>query len=161
VALLFCSLLISTTWIQFVTAKQLDALPGNRRTLLDSYSRERGAILIDGSPIAKSVPTKDELKYVRTYPAGKLYCQVTGYYSFIYGAGGGLEGAEDALLSGQSDTLFYRRVLDMLTGQPPSGASLELTINPKAQEAADKALGNQRGAVVALDPKTGAISAMV
>jgi peptidoglycan glycosyltransferase len=161
VALLFSTLLISTTWIQFVTAKQIDALPGNRRTLLDSYSRDRGAILIDGSPIAKSVPTKDELKYVRTYPSGRLYSQVTGYYSFIYGAGGGLEGAEDALLSGQSDTLFYRRVVDMVTGKAPSGASLELTINPKAQQAADQALGNQRGAVVALDPSTGAILAMV
>src|ERR1035437_10041254 len=127
VALLFSTLLISTTWIQFVTAKQLDALPGNRRTLLDNYARERGAILIDGSPIAKSVPTKDELKYVRTYPSSKLYSQVTGYYSFIYGAGGGLEGADDSLLSGQSDKLFYRRVLDMLTGKTPSGASLELT----------------------------------
>jgi penicillin-binding protein A len=161
VALLFSTLLISTTWIQFVTAKQLDTLPGNRRTLLDNYARERGAILIDGSPIAKSVPTKDELKYVRTYPSGKLYSQVTGYYSFIYGAGGGLEGSEDALLSGQSDTLFYRRVVDMVTGKAPSGASLELTINPKAQQAADQALGNQRGAVVAMDPSTGAILAMV
>jgi len=161
VALLFCTLLLSTTWIQFVSANSLDSRPGNRRTLLNSYSRERGAILVNGSPIAKSVPTKDELKYVRTYPSAKLYSQVTGYYSFTYGAGGGLEGAEDSLLSGQSDKLFYRRVLDMLTGKPPSGASLELTINPKAQEAADTALGNQRGAVVALDPKTGAILAMV
>ena len=161
VALLFCALLISTTWIQFVTAKSLDERPGNRRTLLDSYSRERGAILVDGTPIAKSVPTKDELKWVRTYPQAKLYSQVTGYYSFTYGAGFGLEGTDDALLSGQSDKLFYRRVLDMLTGKPPSGATLELTINPKAQAAADQALGNQRGAVVALDPKTGAILAMV
>ena len=161
VAALFCALLISTTWIQFVTAKSLDDRPGNRRTLLDSYSRERGAILVNGTPIAKSVPTKDELKWVRTYPQAKLYSQVTGYYSFTYGAGGGLEGADDSLLSGQSDKLFYRRVLDMVTGKPPSGASLELTINPKAQQAADQALGNQRGAVVALDPKTGAILAMV
>ena len=161
VALLFCALLISTTWIQFATAKSLDDRPGNRRTLLDSYSRERGAILVDGTPIAKSVSTKDELKWVRTYPQAKLYSQVTGYYSFTYGAGFGLEGNEDALLSGQSDKLFYRRVIDMLTGKPPSGASLELTINPKAQAAADQALGNQRGAVIALDPKTGAILAMV
>ncbi|MBE3074673.1 MAG: penicillin-binding protein 2, partial [Actinobacteria bacterium] len=101
------------------------------------------------------------LKYIRTYPSGKLYSQVTGYYSFTYGAGGGLEGAEDALLSGQSDKLFYRRVVDMVTGKVPSGASLELTINAKAQRAADRALGNQRGAVVALDPSTGAILAMV
>jgi penicillin-binding protein A len=161
VALLFSALLLSTTWIQFVQAKDLDSRPGNRRTLLDSYSRDRGAILINGSPIAKSDPTKDEFKYARSYPSGKLYSQVTGYYSFIYGAGGGLEGAEDALLSGQSDKLFYRRVVDMLTGKVPSGASLELTINPKAQQAADQALGNQRGAVVALDPSTGAILAMV
>jgi len=161
VAMLFCALLISTTWIQFVTAKSLDSRPGNRRSLLDSYSRERGAILVDGAPIAKSVATKDELKFVRTYPSGRLYSQVTGYYSFTYGAGGGIEGAEDALLSGQSDKLFYRRVLDMVTGKSPSGASLELTINPKAQQAADQALGNQRGAVVALDPSTGAILAMV
>jgi peptidoglycan glycosyltransferase len=161
VALLFCTLLFSTTWIQFVTAKSLDDRRGNRRTLLDSYSRERGAILVDGTPIAKSVATKDDLKYIRTYPDAKLYSQVSGYFSFIYGAGGGLEGAQDSLLSGQSDKLFYRRVLDMVTGKPQSGASLELTINPKAQKAADKALGNQRGAVVALDPRTGAILAMV
>ena len=108
VALLFCSLLISTTWIQFVSAKELDNRQGNRRTLLDSYSRERGAILVGGSPIAKSVPTKDDLKYIRTYPSAKLYSQVTGYYSFTYGAGGGIEGSEDALLSGQSDNcLLY------------------------------------------------------
>ena len=161
VAFLFSTLLVSTTWIQFVKAKELNDRPGNRRTLLESYSRERGAILVGGSPVATSVPTNDELKYVRTYPSGKLYSQVTGYYSFTYGAGGGLEGAEDALLSGQSDQLFYRRVVDLMTGKVPSGASLELTINPKAQAAADAALGNQRGAVVALDPSTGAILAMV
>jgi len=161
VALLFSALLISTTWIQFVSAKDLDNRPGNRRTLLEGYSHERGAILVNGTPIAKSVPVKDDLKYVRVYPSGRLYSQVTGYYSFTYGAGGGLEGAEDGLLSGKSDKLFYRRVLDMVTGKVPSGASLELTINPKAQQAADKALGKQRGAVVALDPRTGAILAMV
>jgi peptidoglycan glycosyltransferase len=161
VALLFCSLLFSTTWVQFVTAKSIDNLPGNYRTLLNGYSRQRGAILVNGSPIAKSVPIKDRYKFVRTYPSAKLYSQVTGYYSFTYGAGGGLEGSEDSLLSGRSDQLFYRQVLDMVTGKPPSGASLELTINPKAQAAADQALGNQRGAVVALDPKTGAVLAMV
>ncbi|HYO19467.1 MAG TPA: penicillin-binding transpeptidase domain-containing protein [Dermatophilaceae bacterium] len=161
VALLFSALLISTTWIQFVTAKDLDNRPGNRRTLLEGYARERGAILVDGTPIAKPVPVKGDLKYLRTYPQGKLYSQVTGYYSFTYGAGGGLEGAEDGLLSGKSDKLFYRRVIDMVTGKVPSGASLELTIDPRAQQAADKALGSQRGAVVAIDPRTGAILAMV
>lgn len=161
VAMLFGALLLATTWIQFVTARDLNSRPGNTRTLLNNYSRERGAILVAGSPIAKSVPTDDDLKFVRTYPSPRLYSQVTGYYSFTYGAGGGVEGAEDALLSGRSDKLFYRRVVDMLTGKAPTGASVELTINPRAQEAADKALGDQAGAVVALDPTTGAILAMV
>ena len=161
VALLFAILLVSSTWIQYVQAKELQERPDNRRTLLATYARERGQILVDGTPVALSKPTNDELKWLRTYPKARQYPHVTGYYSFVYGPGGGLEASENALLSGQSDKLFYRRVSDMLTGRKAAGASLETTINPKAQEAADKALGDQRGAVVALDPKTGAVLAMV
>jgi peptidoglycan glycosyltransferase len=161
VAAMFCVLLLSTTWIQFVQAKDLADRPGNRRTLLASYSKERGAILVDGKPVAQSLPTKDQLKWIRAYPQGKEYSHVTGYYSFTYGAGGGLESAENELLSGQSDKLFYRRIVDVITGKPPQGATLELTIDAKVQQAAEEALGDQRGAVVALDPTTGAILAMV
>jgi len=161
VALLFCALLVSSTAIQFFQAKSLQERPGNRRTLLADYARERGQILVGGAPVAKSVPTKDELKWLRTYPQGELYSHVTGYYSFTYGAGGGLEGADNDLLSGSSDELFYRRVTDILTGKEQTGASLELTINPAAQKAAEQALGDQRGAVVALDPSNGEILALV
>ncbi len=161
VALLFSALLISSTAIQFVQAKSLQDRPENRRTLLANYARERGQILVGGTPIAKSVASDDELKWLRTYPQGELYAHLTGYYSFTYGAGGGVEGAENALLSGSSDKLFYRRVSDILTGKDQTGASLELTINAKAQAAAEKALGDQRGAVVALDPSTGEVLALV
>ena len=161
VALLFTALLLSSTYISFVQAKSLQDRPENRRTLLANYARERGQLLVGGTPIAKSTATKDELKWLRTYPQGDLYSHITGYYSFTYGAGGGVEGAENALLAGSSDKLFYRRVSDILTGKEQTGASLELTINAKAQAAAEKALGNQRGAVVALDPTTGEILALV
>jgi len=159
-ALFFC-LLVSSSWIQFAAAKKINDLPDNRRTLLASYNRERGSILVGGEAIARSVATDGELKWDRRYPMAQLYSHVTGYYSYVYGAGGGIEGAENELLSGRSDKLFYRRVSDLLTGKDPVGASLELTINPAAQTAADRGLGTQRGAVVALDPKTGAILAMV
>ena len=161
VALLFCALLVSSTAIQFVQAKSLQDRPGNRRTLLADYARERGQILVGGGAVAKSVPTKDDLKWLRTYPQGELYSHVTGYYSFTYGAGGGLEGAANDLLSGSADKLFYRRVTDIITGKDQTGASLELTINPAAQKAAEQGLGDQRGAVVALDPHTGEILALV
>lgn len=161
VAMLFAALLISTTVIQAVQARDLNARSDNRRTLLSSYAQERGQILVDNTAIAASTPSKDEFKWQREYPQGELYAHVTGYYSFTYGTGGGLENAENSLLSGQSDKLFIRRVSDIFKGKSSQGASLELTINPAAQKAAADALGTQRGAAVALDPRTGAILAMV
>jgi peptidoglycan glycosyltransferase len=160
-ALLFVALLVASTSIQFFQSAHLAAMPANKRTLLDNYSRERGSILVAGKPIAESVPVKDQFGWLRTYPQGKLYSQLTGFYSFGVGNPYGLEHAEDPLLTGQSDRLFVRRITDLITGRQTAGASIELTINPKAQKAANDALGASRGAVVALDPKTGAILAMV
>ena len=154
VALLFSALLVSSTLIQFVQAP-VAAGPAGQPP--DPARRLRPRARPDPrrrhAHREVASPSKDELKWLRTYPKGELYSHLTGYYSFTYGAGGGLEGAENDLLSGSSDKLFYRRVSDILTGKEQTGASLELTINAKAQAAAEKALGNQRGAVVALDPR--------
>ncbi|MFC7490535.1 MULTISPECIES: peptidoglycan D,D-transpeptidase FtsI family protein [unclassified Knoellia] len=160
VAFLFASLLVSTTMIQFVYAKDLNARPDNRRTLLSSYARERGQILVGDTAIAKSVPADNEYKWLRTYPGGSQYAHITGYYSF-YGAGSGLEQAENSLLSGRSDKLAFRRVSDFFTGRRTTGASLELTIDSKVQQAAITALDGRKGAAVAVNPSTGEILAMV
>ncbi len=159
--LLMVALLVSSTWFQVLGAKSINERTDNKRTALATYAQERGQILIGGRPIARSTPVDDALKWQRVYTEPELYAHLTGYYSFDYGAGGGLEGAENSLLSGSDDKLFYSRIGDTLAGRSPKGASLELTINPRAQKAAKEALGDQRGAVVALDPTTGAILAMV
>lgn len=161
VGALFALLLISATIIQFVQAPSLRARSDNHRTMLDNFSRDRGSILVGETAIAVSKPSEGELAFLRSYPQGALYSHVTGYYGHIFGAQGGLELTDDGLLSGSSDALFYKRIADLLTGKKATGASLQLSINAKAQAAADKALGNQRGAVVAIDPRTGAILAMV
>jgi peptidoglycan glycosyltransferase len=160
VGVLFASLLVSTTLIQYVFAADLNARPDNRRTLLSTYARDRGDILVGQTPIAKSDPSDDEYKFQRVYDEGPLYAHVTGFYSF-YGASGGLEQAENALLSGSSDKLFYRRVSDLFTGRRAQGANVETTLDPAVQEAADQGLEGVKGAAVALDPSTGAILAMV
>ncbi|QIM22355.1 penicillin-binding protein 2 [Phycicoccus sp. HDW14] len=160
VAALFAALLVSTTLIQYVFASDLNGRPDNRRTLLATYARERGEILVGQNPVAKSVPTDDEFKFQRTYDDPELYAHITGFYSF-FGAVGGLEQSENSLLSGASDKLFYRRVSDLFTGRRPSGATLETTLDPAVQKAASDGLGDAKGAAVALDPKTGAILAMV
>ena len=160
VAVLFASLLVSTTLIQYVFAADLNARPDNRRTLLSTFARERGEILVGQTAVAKSVPVDDEYKYQRVYDEGRLYAHVTGSYSF-FGASGGLEQAENSLLSGSSDKLFYRRVSDLFTGRRAQGANVETTLDPKVQAAAADGLKGIKGAAVALDPKTGAILAMV
>lgn len=161
VSLMFAALLIATTYIQFFQAQDLRETAGNRRTLLDEYGRERGAILVEGTPVAESVATDNDLRWMRTYGQGRLYSHITGYYSFIYGPGAGLERSANSLLSGSDDSLFYRRIPDLILGRDPTGATLELTIDRDVQRAASEALGDRRGAVVALDPRTGAILAMV
>lgn len=161
VAVLFVLLLGSSTWIQVLGAQDINDREGNRRTQLENYARERGEILLGGQPIATSTPTDTDLAWQREYPEPSLYSHITGYNSFTYGAGGGVESGADGLLSGRDDKLFYDRLTGTIAGREPKGASLELTIDPKVQKAAEEALGDQRGSVVALDPRTGEIRAMV
>jgi peptidoglycan glycosyltransferase len=160
VVVLFAALFASSTFVQFADADSLNKRPGNARTLYKEYSRQRGPIVIAGQEVARSVASQDRYLYQRTYPGGPMYSPVTGFYSVVYGETG-LEDAANGLLAGTADQLFYRRISDLLTGRQPEGASVELTIDPKLQKIAWDAMGEQRGAVVALDPKTGNIRAMV
>jgi peptidoglycan glycosyltransferase len=160
VLLMFLALFVSTTTIQVFQADNLREDDRNRRAVLESYSTERGQILVDGQAIAHSQPVDDQYKFQRTYTAGDLYSAVTGYFTL----GQGSSGLEDALnneLSGTAGSQFLDGINRLITGQDPKGASVELTIDPNAQKAAYDALGDRSGAVVALDPKTGAILAMV
>ncbi len=104
---------------------------------------------------------RDELKYVRTYSNGPVYAPVTGFYSLIYGKPYGLESAEDGILGGTDSRLFGSRLGDILTGRDAKGGSVVTTLNAAAQQAAYTAMSKQKGAVVAMDPTTGAILAAV
>jgi penicillin-binding protein A len=162
VMLLFGLLLLNANYLQVVRADALHNDSHNPRLIAEEYSRERGPILVGGRPVARSVETDDRLKFLRTYSDGKLYAPATGFYSIVYGASG-IEQEENSVLAGTDDSLFVRRVIDLLTGTPPKGGSVALTLNPAAQKAAYDGLRklNARGAVVAVDPSTGAILAMV
>jgi peptidoglycan glycosyltransferase len=158
---MFVALLCSTTVIQVFSADQLRDDPRNIRTLDDSYSAERGEILdADGDVLAKSVPSNDVYKYQRVYTNPAVYADVTGYFTFNQ-ANPGIEGALNSYLSGSANDQFLSNLSSIVTGKSVQGASVELTIDPAVQQAAYNALGNNSGAVVALDPKTGAILAMV
>lgn len=161
--LLFGLLVVNINFIQVVKATEYQADPGNTRVLLEEYERQRGSIVVDGRAVASSRATpEDQLEYLRTYANGPLYAHATGYYSLIYSTAG-IERAHDDILSGSSDSLFVRRLTDLVTGREPKGGNVELTLDARAQDAAYRALvdSGATGAVVALDPQTGAILAMV
>jgi peptidoglycan glycosyltransferase len=159
--LLFAALLVNANVVQFADAKNLRDKPDNTRTLYAQYDRQRGDIVTAaGGAIASSTPTTDTLKYLRTYENGPLYAPVTGFYSIVYGATD-IESAENAILAGTDDRLFVRQLTNLITGRTPQGGSVILTIDPAVQEAAYSALAGRKGAVVAVDPSTGAILALV
>jgi peptidoglycan glycosyltransferase len=160
VVIMFVALFVSTTSIQFFSADSLRADSRNSRTILDSYSTKRGAILVDGKPIAQSTAVDDQYQYQRKYNNGDLYSAVTGHFTIGQG-NSGIEGAENAVLSGNSDESFFQNLNAILTGQDVQGDNVNLTIDPDVQQAAYDALGANTGAVVAIQPKTGKILAMV
>jgi peptidoglycan glycosyltransferase len=156
---MFGALLINANWLQVVHAKALHNKPGNTRVLLSELRHQRGLIVAGNVTVARSVASDDKYKYRREYPLGPEYAPVTGYFSILPSVTG-IEQAENSLLSGDDDRLFVRRLSDLLTGRTPRGGTVVLTINPKAQDAAFRGLGDKTGAVVALDPRTGAILAL-
>jgi len=157
-------LLANVNFVQFVQADSLNNKNGNKRVINAEFSRDRGPILVDGTPIAESVKTNDAYKYQRTYTDGEMYAPITGYFSYVYGRGG-LEYSENPILSGSDNRLFVSRMSDVLANKQPKGGSVETTLDPLAQQAAAdglKKLGpTTRGAVVALRPSTGEVLAMV
>jgi peptidoglycan glycosyltransferase len=166
VLVMFAALLVNSNIVQVGEASSLRANPHNVRVLYGDYSHQRGPIVAGGTDVARSVKTNDSLKYLRTYPGGPAYAPITGYYSLVYQASG-IEQAENPILAGSDDRLFFKRLSDEITGRTPQGGSVDLTINPAAQRAAYSGLaaapsfrGVRAGAVVALDPSTGAILAL-
>ena len=157
--LLVFLLLANITYVQAIWADDLNARSDNRRVLLDEYAKERGPILVGEEPVALSVETDDEFAYLRQYPVGPVYAPATGYYSSVFGRSA-VERSENGILSGSDDRLFARRLVDLVTNREQRGGTVKLTLNPAAQQAAYDALGDNKGAVVALDPRTGAILAM-
>lgn len=160
VLLLFVTLFVSSSVITVFQADNLRVDSRNTRTLYSSYSAERGPILVDGVAVAESKPINDEYKFQRVYSQGELYSAVTGYFTLNQG-NSGVEGALNDYLSGTANNQFLDQINSIITGQNPKGAAVDLTIDPAVQKVAFDALGTNAGAVVALNPKTGAILAMV
>ncbi|MFF4216820.1 peptidoglycan D,D-transpeptidase FtsI family protein [Streptomyces nondiastaticus] len=158
--LLVLALLLRDNWLQFVQADELKTHKNNRRVDIARYSQPRGNIIVDGQAITGSVETGGvDFKYKRTYTDGAMWAPVTGRSSQVYGATQ-LEKLYDRVLIGDDDRLFFNRTVDMITGKGKKGGDVITTLNSKAQKAAFEGLGDKKGAVAAIDPRTGKILAL-
>ena len=158
---MFLLLLLSVNYVQAFEPSSLAVQRGNARVFSQQYQYQRGSILTSNNKtIAESVHVKGIYAYQRSYPDPLVYAPVTGYDSLYSSTG--IEKTEDKFLSGSDPQLTVHNLIDLVTGKPRRGATVQLTINSAAQTAAYNALketGLPSGAV-ALDPKTGAVLAL-
>ncbi len=132
--------------------------PFDPRLYASLYDRPRGRILAaDGTDLAVSVRGGDI--YVRQY-AERSLAQVVGYASFTYGATG-LEGAYAESLIGRDAADPVSQLRARYLGEVTEPAVVRSSIVVAVQRAAAAALGNRKGAVIVLDPRTGEVLASV
>ena len=146
----------TSRWTVF-DANALRDNPKNHRQLIEEQQIRRGLIRAgDDSVLARSLQQSDK-SYVRTYPSGRLFSHAVGY-SFVRQGRAGLERFYDDDLSGRTNELSS--LIDRLSGTEQAGDNLVTSLNPAAQRVALQQLGGRKGAVVALDPRNGAIKVM-
>jgi penicillin-binding protein A len=160
VVLLFALLIAFTSRWTIFEASSLRSNPLNARALLEQERIARGRILAaDGTVLARSTRHAEGI-YQRTYPRGEEFAHAIGF-SYINPDLGqtGLERFRNSALDGQSATNL-QAILDQLQGKRPQGDEVLTTLDPRAQQTAIRALGEHQGAVVALDPRTGAVKVL-
>jgi len=160
VLVLYVGLFIKLNQIQLVDAPSLERRADNTRVVTRDFNQPRGTIAsADGMILAQSAPTPNgQFAFQRTYPTGDLFAHVVGSFSYQFGADG-VERQYSDQLSGQITELKYPG-LSALWDNSPNVGNVSLTVRADVQAAAKAALGNRKGSVVALDPRTGAILAL-
>ncbi len=157
-SVLFAILVANLTYIMVIKADEYQSYPGNNHTLYKEASTQRGSIMTyDNVILATSIENEDGT-YSRTYPAGTMASHITGYYSQQYGLSG-IEASMNDSLKGQADFASWTDVVNSFAGNSIPGNDVRLTIMSPIQSAAEQALQGYAGAIVVMDPKTGAVLA--
>lgn len=158
---LFITLFVALSIIQVGVTDELNANPNNVRQVYEDRGAPRGAITVDGSAIAESVPSDNaSFDYQRVYHEPDLYSGITGTYS-IAANPTGLEGTLNEYLSGHSDSQFFDRIASVFTGDTMDGGQVELTLDGELQQLAyDQIPDGTRGSIIVTEVATGDIKAM-
>ncbi len=156
----FAIVFVQLNRLTVFNAAELNDNPNNTREILRDFSQARGTVTTaDGVVVARSTPSNDRFELQREYPEGPLFAPITGYYSFTLGSAG-VERTYNDELAGRTLDLTLDNLGDLFVDKDRVG-DLSLSVRADLQRIASEQLGAREGSVVALDPRTGEILAMV
>ncbi len=158
IAACFVLLFVQLNRVQVFDAQSLQDNPNNTRSIQRVFNQPRGQIVTrDNTIVATSVPVTDSsFSEQREYPHGNLYAHTVGYISFTVGADGVERFFSDELVG---DTGELAAIRDGIQGKE-SKRDVVLTLDHSLQTAAQEALGDRNGSVVAIDPRNGELLAL-
>jgi len=150
----------TSRWTVF-EAESLENQTANRRGILEEARIPRGTIFAaDGTRLTRNIPrgSGKTRTYKRSYPTGNLFSHPVGY-SFIDAGRAGIEKFRNRALVGKESE--FGTVFQDLGVSDREGKDVRTTLDPAAQRTAVEALGGQPGSIVAMEPSTGRVRAMV
>jgi len=143
-------------FIYFKSSDYANSEYNSKRQTLSQTQYIRGDILsADGKTLA-TTKTADSTE-TRYYPFGSVFAHVVGYST--RGITGLESVANSYLLSSHSNLIL--QAADSLQDKKILGDTVVTTLDSKLQQVAYDAMGDYKGAVVVMNPKTGAVLAMV
>jgi penicillin-binding protein A len=154
----FAIVSLSVVWWQLFEAPNLAARADNPEVIAARRTLPRGSIFDSEGQLLASSEVSGGLSR-RTYH-DSAFTHVIGYASLRFGSTG-IERAYEDLLVGQTDPNPIRDLVSDVLDRQPTPRDLSLTIDQRLQDFAAAELGGDPGAVVALDPRTGAVLALV
>lgn len=143
--------------------QQTGQTTSNVRKVIAALKVQRGPILDRNGTVIVATEVVEGNYAVRRYPLAETYDPtafgaIVGFFSSRFSQSG-IEATYNDYLSGERDS--WRRIQDTLLNRPRVGDTVRLTIDARLQAAAHAALGERTGSIVVLDPRTGAVLAMV
>jgi len=159
---LVAALVVMTTYWQTWAAPELAARQDNSIRRVAEFSIDRG-LIFSFEPRRRLARNREReidgrTLFFRRYPYGALAAHVVGY-STVARSRTGLERSLNDYLTASNSNLstVLDKTLDELRGKPIQGNDVVTTLDLDAQAVANEALGDNCGAVVALDPRTGKV----
>lgn len=160
VGLLFFSIIGYLTYFQIFRAQDMNTHAYNKRQIAREEETIRGSIYDRNGTILAETKVNENGNMNRVYTFNNLYSHVIGYSSRQYGRAG-IESYYNSQLLALTGGNIIDKIKQEITGDLIEGHDLLLTIDHTLQKTADALLSGKTGSIVALNPKTGEVLAMV